>query len=237
MSKSARAYSENARQRIRSTFFVLLGIACGVPGAVVAQTQFEIAPYVGLYRPTSILGSGAGVTLKHQGSSTLGMRVTLWGPGRLAIEGTLGSAPSRLWSSQSGFAYPAHVLTVSAKALLQVTSPAARAALHVGGGVGLVGHGGDAYPPWYVGPTTFLSGIANVGASIRLTRWMVVRFDVEDFVYSAHVGDCTRTGASQRGACDIWDTAVLTRPPITATPTSSVVQNDLVLSLGFALRP
>jgi len=235
MSKSARTYSEHARRRIRSTVFVLLGVACGVHRAAVAQTQLEFALYVGRFRPTSILASGVGVTLKQQGSITLGMRMTNWWSGRLGIEGTVGSAPSALWSSLRGLTYAAHVLTVSAKALLQVTPPAARAALHVGGGVGLVSHDGDAYPPWYVGPTTFLSGIANVGASIKLTRWMVVRFDAEDFVYSAHVGDCTRTGASQGGACDIWDTATLMR--ITATPTGSVVQNALVLSLGFALRP
>jgi hypothetical protein len=173
------------------------------------------------------------VTLKQQGSITLGMRMTKWWSGRLGIEGTVGNAPSALWSSLNGLTYPAQVLTVSAKALLQVTPPAARAALHVGGGVGFVGHGGDAYPTWYVGPTTFLSGIANVGASIKLTRWMIVRFDAEDFVYSAHVGDCTRTRSG--GVCDIWTTAVLTR--MTATPTGSVLQNDFVLSLGFALRP
>jgi hypothetical protein len=224
------------RQRICSTVFVLFGVACSVPRAAAAQTQWEFGLYVGGYRPTSILASGAGVTLKQQGGTTVGIRMTKWWSGRLGIEGTVANAPSALWSSLRGLTYPAQVLTVSAKALLQVTPPA-RAALHVGGGLGLVGHSGDAYPPWYVGPTTFLSGIVNVGANIKLTRWMVLRFDAEDFVYSAHVGDCTRTGASQGGACDIWDTAVLTRPPITATPTSSVVQNDLVLSLGLGLRP
>jgi hypothetical protein len=225
----------STRPRVRSCGFALLGTACGLL-PVAAQAQVEVAPYVGLYRPTSILASGAGVTLKQQGSITLGMRIIKWWSGRLGIEGAVGSAPSALWTSLRGLTYPAQVLTVSAKALLRVTPPAARAALHVGGGVGLVGHGGDAYPPWYVGPTTFLSGVVNVGASIKLTRWVVLRFDAEDFVYSAHVGDCTRTGASQGGACDIWDTAVLTRPPIKATPTSSVVQNDFALSLGFALR-
>jgi hypothetical protein len=223
------------RRRIRSTVFVLVALACGMPRASAAQTQLEFGLYVGRYRPTSILASGAGVTLKQQGSTTRGIRVTKWWSGRLGIEGTVANAPSALWSSLNGLTHPAQVLTVSAKALLQVTPPAGRAGLHVGGGLGLVDHSGDAYPRWYVGPTTFLSGIANVGASIKLTRWMVVRFDAEDFVYPAHVGDCTRTRSG--GACDIWTVAVLTNPPITATPTAAVVQNDFVLSLGFALRP
>jgi hypothetical protein len=126
------------------------------------------------------------------------------------------------------------VQTASAKVLLQVTPPAARAALRVGGGVGRVGHSGNAYPTWYVGPTTFVGGIANVGVNIKLTPWLVVRFDAEDFVYAAHVGPCTRTTTSD--VCDIWFTALFTNPPITATPTRSVLQHDVVLSIGIALR-
>src|SRR2546429_5001261 len=125
---------------MRSTVFLLLGVASGMPRAARAQTDREFAAYLGLYWPTSILASGGGETLKQQRNVTLGMRVTKWWPGRLGVEGTVGYAPSPLWSSQYGFTFPAHVLTVSAKAFLRVTSPAAWAALHVGGGVGLLGH-------------------------------------------------------------------------------------------------
>src|SRR5260370_758803 len=233
MSKSARTHWEHARRRIRSTALVLLGVAGGMPRAAVAQTPLEFDLYVGRYRPTSILASGVGVTLKQQGGITVGMRMTKWWSARLGIEGTVGNAPSALWSSLHGLTYPAQVLTASAKALLRVTPSAARATLHVGGGVGCISHSGDAYPTWYVGPTTFLSGIANLGAAINATLWFVFRLDAEDFVYAAHVGDCTRTRSES--VCDIWTVAVLTG--VTATPTSSVVQHDFVLSLGFALRP
>ncbi len=210
---------------ITSTVFVFLGVACGVPCSVAAQKRLELVAYVGRYRPTSILGSGAGVTLKQQASVTEGARLTLWWPGRLGIEATVGSAPSALWSSLNGLNYPAAVQTASAKVLLQMTPPAARAALRVGGGVGRVGHSGNAYS-FYVGPTTFVGGIANVGASLKLTPWLIVRFDAEDFVYAAHVGRCTRTTS---GVCDIWFTAP------TATPTASVLQHDVVLSFGIGL--
>src|SRR5437867_8770102 len=69
---------------MRSTVFLLLGVASGMPRAARAQTQLEFAPYLGLYWPTSILASGGGETLKQQRSVTLGMRVTKWWPGRLA---------------------------------------------------------------------------------------------------------------------------------------------------------
>ncbi len=218
------------RRRIRSIVFVLLGVACGVPRAAAAQAQLEFAPYAGLYRPTSVLASGGGETLKQQRSVTLGMRMTKWWPGRLGVEIAAGYAPSPLWSSQYGFTFPARVFTLSAKALLRVTPPAARAALHVGGGVGLVSHGGEAYRPWYVGPRSFLGGIANAGTVIKLARWVAVRFDAEDFVYSAHIGPCTRFEGSIDGVCDLW---IATSH--TGGPTGSALQSDLALSLGVAL--
>ena len=214
----------------------LLSAALGLLHAVTAHAQVEIAPYVGAFRPTSILGSGAGVAVKQQRSIALGIRVTHWWPGHLGIEGTLGYAPSRLNSTEPA-TENAHVLTVSARGLLRITSPRSRVGLHVGAGLGLVNHGGFAYPDWYAGPTTFLSAIAKLGASIKLTRWVAVRLDAEDFVYPAHVGRCFRTGAGGGVACDIWDAGELgtVGGGFRVTPTPTVVQNDLVISLALAV--
>jgi len=208
----------------------LFGAACGLL-PVAAQAQLEVAPYVGLYWPTSDLASEAGVSVRHQSSVTEGARVTLWGPGRVGIEGTVGYAPSPVWSSY-GRTYGAHVWTGSVKARLRVTPPAARAALQVAGGIGIVGHQGYAYTPWYPGPWTFVGGIANVSGVIRLVRWVGVRFDAEDFVYSAHLDRCTRTGGNQTGVCDAANSSLL-------QSTSARLQNDLVLSIGigFACCP
>jgi len=216
-----------ARLRVLLCGLALLGRACGVPCSVAAQKRLELVAYVGRYRPTSLLGSGAGVTLKQQASVTEGARLTLWWPGRLGIEATVGAARSALWSSLTGLNYPAAVQTASAQVLLQVTPLAARAALRVGGGVGRVGHSGMAYPTWYVGPTTFVGGIANVGASVNLTPWLLVRFDAEDFVYAAHVGRCTRTTSGD--VCDLLSTS------LTPSRTASVLQHDVVLSIGIGL--
>ncbi len=217
-----------ARLRVRSSGFALLGAACGVL-PVAGQVQLEVAPYVGLYWPTSSLATGGGgASVKHQTALIKGWRVTLWGPGRLGIEGAVGSAPSDLWTSLAGITYPAFVRTNSVKARLRVTPAAGRTALQVGGGVGWVHHRGYAYLPWYVGPWTFVGGIANVGAVIRLVRWVGVRFDVEDFVYSAYLGACTRSGGAN-GVCDVDAGSTPT------ASTGSTLQNDLVLSVGIAL--
>ena len=211
-----------ARQRVRACGLALLGAACGVL-PLTAQTQLEVAPYVGLYWPTGALASEGGVRLQEQTSLTKGARVSLWGPGRLGIEGAVGYAPSGIWSSLTGLTYPAHVVTGSVKARLRVTPPAARAALQVAGGVGVVGHQGYAYPPWYTGPFSFVGGIVNASAVIKLVRWVGVRFDAEDFVHAAHLGPCTR---SIGGVCQVYNNSV--------PPTSSRLQNDLVLSVGVA---
>ncbi len=214
---------------MRSTIVLCLGFAF-LPRAAMTQVQLDIVPYVGLYRPTSILASGLGVTLRQQKSIALGMRITKWWSRRLGIEGTVGYAPSPLWSSQYGLTYPAHVLSISAKALLRATPPAARTLVHVGGGVSLISHGGDAYQPWYVGSTTSVAGTATVGAGIRLAQWVAVRLDAEDFVYTTRPGRCTRTG--EGAACAIWDAASLTGRPF---PTNSTLQSDVVVSFGIAL--
>jgi outer membrane protein with beta-barrel domain len=215
--------------RLRSCGFALLGVACSLP-PLAAQTQWE--PYIGLYWPTSIFASDSGRTVKHQSSVALGLRVTRWWPSRWGFEVTFGYAPSSLASNDTSNGVPvytAHVLTVSAQALRRLTPAGARARLDVGAGVSLVGHGGgSAYPTEdYAGPRTFLGGIASLGGHIKLNSWLGLRFDAEDYVYSAHLGPC---GLSEPfGACVVYG-------GVTFESTGSRLQNDLVLSLGFSMN-
>ncbi len=212
---------------MRSTVVILLGIAWGILDAVTAQAQLEVAPYVGLYLPTNSLESSVDGTVKQQSSVTLGVRVTTWWPGRQGFEASAGYAPSSVLTV--GNSVPAHVLTVSAKLLWRVTPPAARAGLHVGGGIGIVGRGGPAYPDGeYLGPRASFGGIAVVGGVIKVASSLQWRFDAEDFIYFADV-TCRRTGAGG-GVCSAGATTG-------NTPTPSRLQNDVVLSLGLAFTP
>ena len=221
-----------APSRLRSCGFALLGVFCSLP-PLAAQTQWE--PYIGLYWPTNILASDSGRTVKHQSSVALGLRVTKWWPSQWGFEASFGYAPSSLMSTYATSiqrpAYGAHVLTVSAQALLRLTPPAARARLRVGAGLSLVGHGGgSAYPEWpdYMGPRTFVGGIASLGGVINLNNWLGLRIDAEDYVYVAHIGPC---GISELGfgVCDVHGGHTL-------KSTGSRLQNDFVLSLGFSMK-
>lgn len=179
---------------------------------------------------------GARDTVRYESSLTLGLRVTKWWPGRLGFEGRVGHAPSSSLRISGGASitpqpifYSSDVWTMSAEALVRLTAQTARAAFRLGGGVGLVGHGGGAYDPTdYIGPTTFVGGIAGVGAAIKVGRWMSLRLDAEDFMYSAHLGPCRRSGAAGPGVCTVFGNNA-------GRTTGSRLQNDLVLSLGFAL--
>lgn len=246
-----------------ATLFV---IACNVASTTAAQTQLEFAPYLGLYRPLSILGIGAGSypagqvgsrdTVGHQSSATRGVRATWWSLGRVGIEASFGYAPSSLWSrwwwqgcrTPPGLpvgvvnppvecgafvvtpVYAAHVLTFSAKGLLRAPLPWGRGRLHVGAGVGAVGHGGVGYygSSSYKGPTTFVGGTVNVGGVLKLTGPVGVRFDAEDFIYPAHLGPCSRSGPGSGSVCDVFGNWA-------GRTTGSRLQNDLVFTLGLAL--
>jgi hypothetical protein len=202
---------------------VLLCITWGFPRGVTAQTQLEVAPYVGVYLPTNSLASSVDGTVKQQSSVTLGMRVTRWWPGRRGFEVSVGYAPSSVMPSM-GTSLPAHVLTVSAKVLWRVTPPASRAGLHVGGGVGIVGHGGPAYSEAsFLGSRASFGGAAVVGGVVKLASLLQWRFDAEDFAYFGYL-TCQRTGAGG-GVCGGQASG----------PTPLRLQNDVVLAFGFTL--
>ncbi len=210
---------------MRSTAVVLLCIAWGFPRGVTAQTQLEVAPYVGLYLPTNSLESNGFSTVRQQRSVTLGLRVTRWWPGRLGFEASVGYAPSSVLNY--GTSLPAHVLTASAKVLWRVSPAGARAGLHVGGGLGIVGRGGPAYPDGeYLGPRASFGVVAVVGGVIKLASSLQWRFDAEDFAYFADL-TCRRTGGGG-GVCSSGAT-------VANMPTPLQLQNDVVLALGFTL--
>src|SRR5260370_30915265 len=89
------------------THFILLAVAC-LARNMAAQTQLEIAPYIGHYAPLSILGIGAGSypagqvgsrdTVRHLSSATRGVRVTWWWRGHVGIEAGFGYPASPPWS-------------------------------------------------------------------------------------------------------------------------------------------
>ena len=196
---------------------------------LAAQGQVDLAPYVGVYVPTASLTPAQ--LLKQTTSVSLGSRLTMWLPGRMAIEFTVNYAPSDVTGigAYSG-AYrgpsAAHVMAGSAKALVRLGSPDAAAAFHVGGGLAIVDHGGPAYNygDLQSGSASF-GGIVAGGATFRLAS-LAMRLDAEDYVFIAHF-QCSYNYQA-RGVCAAVNLA--------GNNSSSKLQNDLVLSLGLAIH-
>ena len=221
--------------RARQLVFQPVLAACAATLVVTApaapQTHLDVVPYVGLYVPTASMVSGDSFAIPpvtQQATFALGARVTVWLPSGLGIESTFGYAPS---SVNPGATYDccnaAHVFIESNRVLVPVLV-SGPVVLRLGGGLGLVAHGGRAWI--HTGGATALAGVASGGLALKLYgSQLTLRFDAEDYVFkpdlSAEPG-CDRGGYT--GVCGHIMRLTGYRSPL---------QNDLILSAGLALSP
>ena len=115
---------------------------------------------------------------------------------------------------------------MTARAIVRLTDPAAATVMHVGGGIGRVGYGGDAYCcDIYLQTTgtTFLTGVVNAGAVFRMGPLLALRADAEDYLY--HTRFQCRSGGGGPVACYFLGGG-----------SHSAGQMDVVMSLGLELR-
>ena len=120
----------------------LLSALSAVPATAATQLRVDLAPYVGLYLPSTTLMQGG--VLKQKASPALGGRMSVWLLGRVGIEGTMSYAPSNLTKTHASDYFPgpysAHVIARTAKLLVRVNPPGDNTVFQVGGGVGRVGY-------------------------------------------------------------------------------------------------
>jgi len=201
----------------RGASLVAFGLAVGV---TPCAGQFEVTAYGGGYAPTADVMSGAGFAcivpeivqwpcgspVKQQTAPVVGGRVTDWLSTRVAVEGSIGYAPS-------GVRVPgrsSHIMTGGLWLLVSVKPRASGASVYFTGGVGAVAHGGD----WYATMlgTTGWGPVVGVGARFRGGPTLAIRAGLEDYLYtfSPHYP-----------------------PGVFGAPTGSQFQNDLVFSLGL----
>ena len=208
-----------------------LGATFVVTVPAAAQTHVDVVPYVGLYVPTASMVSGDSSGFQpvtQEATFALGARLTVGLPSGLSIESTFGYAPSSVNSAATyDCCNAAHVFIASNRVLVPVVL-GGPVLLRLGGGLGLVAHGGRAYI--HTGGATVLAGVASGGLAIKLYESrLTLRLDAEDYVFkpdlSAEPG-CDRGGYT--GVCGHL---------MRSTGYKSPLQNDLVLSAGLALSP
>ena len=195
-----------------------------------AQRSLDFVPYLGFYVPTANMmdPAFAGVPAMTQRSSVIvGGRVTWWLPNHVGIEGTLGYAPSSVDPRATyECCNAAHVITASARVLAPLVVVDGSPLFRVGGGMGVVSHGGRAYAN--TSGATSIAGIASAGMTLKLGHApFMLRLDAEDYLFNSHLGaepGCDRGGYT--GFC-----GQLLRASGAFKPQ---FQNDVVLSAGLA---
>ena len=229
--------SAHSRLSSPALLVALLDFICTQAPAAVAQSRVDLEPYAGLFIATTSLTSSG--VLKQESSLSLGTRLITWLPGRVGLQWTVNYAASGVTPTGAdsscacgSFPFPgpssAHVIAASTQVIARVSPAAATTTFHVGGGIGLVGHGGAAYTvdTYERNRTTAVSGILTAGAAFRLGQSLALRVDAEDYLFPTDF-HCRYTYGT-RGVCWAVNQA--------GTPSSSTLQNDLVLSLGLAVR-
>jgi hypothetical protein len=241
-----------------STFrylFAGLSPLLGLPSAGAAQVNFEFVPYVGVYLPTQNLvdhvpaanlwNYSPQLSLKQNAGVALGGRLTAWGTSRFGVEVTLGYSRSDLSAVTIPFLVDnsAHVITASVRALMRI-SPVGRSPwLRLGGGLGFVSRGGGAYSEWgttrpSVCGTSRLAGVVSASAGFALGRGrLALRLNAENYMYPAGLyvnGETPGCGDINWSQCRGFGNQVCNI--IEAVSPTNKFQDDLVLSVGLALR-
>lgn len=149
-------------------------------------------------------------------------------PSGVGIESTFGYAPSSVNSAATyDCCNAAHVFIASNRVLVPVVV-SGPVLFRLGGGLGLVAHGGRAYI--HTGGATALAGVASGGLAIK---WygsrLTLRFDAEDYLFKPHL--------SAEPGCDRGGYTGVCGHIMRLTGYRSPLQNDLVVSAGLALSP
>jgi hypothetical protein len=135
-------------------------------------------------------------TAKHKMGFLFGGRLTLWLGGKCGLEGSFAYAMTDVEATVSGSAPDlgeifseseddsGNLWLASLKGLYRsAAGPGAPVLFHLGGGLTLLGRGGDAWR--YIDGTTDYGGVLNLGVTFDAGGRLAIRVDAEDYFYSA----------------------------------------------------
>lgn len=172
-----------------------------------AQARIELGPLLAFYTPVGGYRPAPYYTTRLPNSPgdlsgvAWGGEARLWLSHRAAVQLQVASASSMVGGGNTpGGTFPsrpARVLTASAQALYSVATTAHGARVWIGGGLGVVRHGGTAYAP-YDAPAQ-LATVLGLGSAIPIGGHLNATVGVTTFLYSIDVSDSAGT-ALEHGA-------------------------------------
>ncbi len=182
----------NRARSIRPWTVIVLALALVTMGAESGAAQVELSAFGGLYVPTATLGEAQrdpatrALTWQHATSSSFGGRLTVWLAERLGVEGTVAYSPSDLQRTDGAFfdELDGHILLATTRGLWRFARSSS-IDWHLLGGVGLVSRSGSAYDRFE--GTTDAAAVLGIGLRVRLGGHVTLRYDVEDYLYSAEL--------------------------------------------------
>jgi hypothetical protein len=188
--------------RVRCGASLIYALAATLGAVRVCTAQVEVTPYVGLYVPTpnvpsspvpcfAILDSAldgpqssCGPSAKQRTGPLLGVRLTGWLSQWLALDISLGYAPTSVTTQSATLG---EVVTVSTRLLVAVSPRDARLCWFVAGGPAVIMWKGVPYA------ATPFDAVVGIGARFKAASSVMIRAEIEaylfqnDFVFSLGV--------------------------------------------------
>jgi hypothetical protein len=162
----------------------ILATAVATPAA--AQGGVELAPWAGVYVPTSNSVGSLGEDLSRDVSVAGGARLTFWGTGNLGFEVTGGYAPSKIGDETIN--ERVNLLLANARLMLALSPVTNRVGFYIAGGPALLARGGNPFDDDR--SSTDLGGVLGLGLRFGGGENSRVgfRIDLEDYLYNGDFG-------------------------------------------------
>jgi hypothetical protein len=195
--------------RISKALFLSVVLLAGLGAVNSASAQsWAVTPYLGYFLPTgSVLGEDDfGEDVSQQSTLMFGGRLARMFNSSWGAEFSIGYAGSGLEGEDSGIEEDGNLMMFSLRALYMFPGTG-KARLYGAAGLGYVTRGGDIWDDFDVDGKNDIAGNLAFGVMFPLSPMLNLRFELEDYLYSAKFEDGSFESESK-------------------------FQNDLVLSAG-----
>lgn len=163
-------------------------LATAIPSSAAAQGGVELAPWAGVYVPTSNSIGDLGQDISRDVSVIGGARLTFWGTGHLGFEVTGGYAPAKIGDETLNETGNTDLLLANARLLLALSPVTNRVGFYLAGGPALLARGSDPFDGDQ--SSTDLGGVLGLGLRFGggENSRIGFRIDLEDYLYNGDFG-------------------------------------------------
>jgi hypothetical protein len=163
-------------------------LATSIPSSAAAQGGVELAPWAGVYVPTSNSVGDLGQDISRDVSVIGGARLTFWGTGNLGLEVTGGYAPAKIGDETLNETGNTDLLLANARLLLALSPVTNNVGFYLAGGPALLARGSNPFDDDR--SSTDLGGVLGLGLRFGGGENSRVgfRIDLEDYLYNGDFG-------------------------------------------------